>query len=338
MARPGLFRHRKFIRLARELGSEALAIGHLELIWHAAYESGEANIGKAADVEFLARWTGEPGRLARLLVECGFLEFSASQQMTDACQDGGLANEFASGLPGLAKPFASGLPGLANLANDFASDLLVHDLYDHAPDYVKRRAERERERRKQGKTLSQVRAEAGSKGGVSKAVKQAAGKCQAVANDCQSAGVANGATPTPAPAPAPTPIEEKNPPPTPPAKPGGERGRSRPEFPPIPPELDTLDFRTAWDEWLAHRRERRPQVSPRSAKLAFAELVPLGVQGAVRAIHHSIACGYQGIVPAPSANGPPPRAPPSGKSTADVLRERQAEMGRQRAAQQDESP
>jgi hypothetical protein len=41
----------------------------------------------------------------------------------------------------------------------------VHDLYDHAPEYVQRRMEREEKRRIKGQTISQLRSEAGKKGG-----------------------------------------------------------------------------------------------------------------------------------------------------------------------------
>ena len=39
MARIGLTRHRKFLRLAYRLRSPALALGHLEFMWEAAYEA-----------------------------------------------------------------------------------------------------------------------------------------------------------------------------------------------------------------------------------------------------------------------------------------------------------
>lgn len=74
MARPGLMRHRKFARLARLLGSEALGRGHLEILWDVGYENGDDLLGDAADVEHLARWSGESGLLAHALEESGFLD------------------------------------------------------------------------------------------------------------------------------------------------------------------------------------------------------------------------------------------------------------------------
>jgi hypothetical protein len=97
MARISLTRHRKFRRFARALGSPALALGTLELIWLVAYEAADPFIGTAADLEDAAGWSGAPGALAPLLVECGLLD-------------------------------AVGSDGFA-----------VHDLWQHAPDYVRLR-------------------------------------------------------------------------------------------------------------------------------------------------------------------------------------------------------
>jgi hypothetical protein len=74
MGRPGLTRHPKFARLSRLLGSEALARGHLELLWEVAYENGDDSLGDAGDVEYLAKWQGDAGKLAGMLVEAGFLD------------------------------------------------------------------------------------------------------------------------------------------------------------------------------------------------------------------------------------------------------------------------
>lgn len=80
MARPGLTKHRKFLRLARLLQSQIMAMGALELMWQRAYEHGP-DLGDPLDVEFGVGWTGEPGRLAAALVDAGFL---------DAAEDGTL--------------------------------------------------------------------------------------------------------------------------------------------------------------------------------------------------------------------------------------------------------
>ena len=50
MGRPGLSRHRKFARLARLVGGEAVARGSLELLWDVAYENGDEVLGDVGDV------------------------------------------------------------------------------------------------------------------------------------------------------------------------------------------------------------------------------------------------------------------------------------------------
>lgn len=113
MARPGLMRHRKFARLARLIGSDVLARGHLELLWEVAYENGDDQVGDAGDLEHLARWTGPAGALASALVESGFFDLEGDMYR-------------------------------------------VHDLWDHAPDYVRKRRHREVERQTKGATLKSV--------------------------------------------------------------------------------------------------------------------------------------------------------------------------------------
>lgn len=76
MARPTLFTHRKFRALTRILGSKALAVGTLELLWAVANDSGDALLGSAEDVEMAADWHGEPHALVDALVRCQFLDKS----------------------------------------------------------------------------------------------------------------------------------------------------------------------------------------------------------------------------------------------------------------------
>ena len=105
MARPSLFTHRKFTRLARLLGKRYRAVGVLEMVWAHAYQDGDDRLGTVEDLEFMVDWDGEPGECASALVESGFLDLV----------DG---------------------------------ELFVHDLFDHAPDYVMKRSHKETERRK----------------------------------------------------------------------------------------------------------------------------------------------------------------------------------------------
>src|SRR5688572_21354670 len=115
MARPSLKTHPKYktlIHLLRSLNvNEAQARGHLELLWEAAYESGDAVIGDDMVVEATASRHGEPGKLVHALSVCGGADRAG---FIERRPDGRWA---------------------------------VHDLFDHCPDYVKKRASRESERR-----------------------------------------------------------------------------------------------------------------------------------------------------------------------------------------------
>lgn len=196
MARPTLFGHRKLLRLARAVGSRALAIGHLEILWSGAYESGEPVLGDQVDVEGLAEWEGAPGALAQALLDAG-----------------------GPGRKGFLEVTAEGL-------------LAIHDFWDHAPDYVRRRAEREQKRQDEGKTLSDKRREA-ALARWSKEPSATATGMQTYATDCHlhATDMQTYATVFP-PAPAPAPAQEETTsalaPPTPPTgKPAAAPRRAR---------------------------------------------------------------------------------------------------------------
>lgn len=120
MARPTLFNHRKFIRLARLLGSRIIAAGVLELMWAPAYESGDDYLGTAQDLADRIGWTESPDVLASALESCGREE----------------------GTPGFIEKVQNG----TNDANA-ASRYIIHDLKHHAPAYVSDRAVKEQSRR-----------------------------------------------------------------------------------------------------------------------------------------------------------------------------------------------
>jgi hypothetical protein len=106
MAKPGFRNHRKFRRLVAALHiPEAHALGHVELLWSTTYETGSAYLGDEVDVELAAGWTGDPGALCSALLLCG----GKTQGLIEEVE-----------------------PGIYQ----------VHDLLDHAPDYVGDRAKR----------------------------------------------------------------------------------------------------------------------------------------------------------------------------------------------------
>ena len=63
----------------------------------------------------------------------------------------------------------------------------------------------------------------------------------------------------------------------------------------LPPCLESEEFRTAWAEWVQHKKEIRKKVTPTSAKKAIKALSKLGTQRAVAAIELSIEKGWVGI-------------------------------------------
>jgi hypothetical protein len=66
----------------------------------------------------------------------------------------------------------------------------------------------------------------------------------------------------------------------------------------FPFPLDTPEFKAAWGEWVAYRRERRlAALKPRSVIAQLAKLAAFGRDGAIDSIHESIAQNYQGLFP-----------------------------------------
>jgi hypothetical protein len=135
MARAGLTTHRKFQRLARLLDGvlpgmgATLARGALETMWEVCYEQADDYLGDADDVEIAAGWRGERGLLCRALLDAG----------------GAVAAGFIEQDPERA-------------------GLRVHDLWQHAPPYVKRKAADAAKRAAEGRSVSDARREAGRKG------------------------------------------------------------------------------------------------------------------------------------------------------------------------------
>jgi hypothetical protein len=118
MARTELRNNPKFKRLVRALGLPiAHTVGLLELMWHSCYESGNEVIGDADDVELAAEWTGEPGKLFKSLLDPG---------------------------AGRGAGFIEAVPNTPLYR--------VHDLRDHAPNYVQKKLDRRKNKELQAKT------------------------------------------------------------------------------------------------------------------------------------------------------------------------------------------
>lgn len=142
-------------------------VGLITLLWESCYETGDPYLGTAEDVELLAEWDGEHGSLTRALAECG------------------------SGGPGLIEP---------SVANP--EHWQVHDLWDHAPEYVQRRMRREIRRRQDGNAFHREHVAAGRMGGRSTASRrQMDGGGRSMVGQCPVTDRTVTATPAPAPAP-----------------------------------------------------------------------------------------------------------------------------------------
>ena len=169
MARPGLEKNPKFRNLLRLLGEPRSHVrGYLDCLWDAAYENGNPVIGDAKLIEATADYPGEPGKLCAALLECG-----GTSQV-----------------------------GFIEPVDGESGRFQIHDLYDHAPEYVKRRMEREMEREAKGVTLKELRATAGRLGGSKR--KQTADTC--LANGSKRKQTAQ------LPLPLPLPLPKKKPP------------------------------------------------------------------------------------------------------------------------------
>lgn len=85
------------------------------MIWESCYESGDDYLGTAADIDHLIDWSGDSGVVAAALVDAG-------------------------------RPEGHGFIEPLGADGEQGTRFRVHDLWHHAPDYVRKRRERELER------------------------------------------------------------------------------------------------------------------------------------------------------------------------------------------------
>jgi hypothetical protein len=216
-----------------------------------------AYLGDADDVEAAAQWTGEPGELARALLVAG----------------------------------GAGSSGFIDELPDWPGHFECHDLYDHAPEYVRKRFDREEARKAMGLSIREQRAAAGRASGEKR--RQMADACrQAEANGEQTAIMwsTDGTTPSPSPSPspstdskesacAPVPLGLVLEPEPPRVKPARKPAAPKPPKPAVPSgpngylpeELRPL----FWETWKIFPGERATNAT-QGAK-AFAEAVASGL-------------------------------------------------------------
>jgi hypothetical protein len=72
----------------------------------------------------------------------------------------------------------------------------------------------------------------------------------------------------------------------------------------LPPELDCPDLRSAWNDFVAYRKERKKPVTPTTAKILFNRMKAWGADTSADALRDSIANGWQGVFPPKESNRP----------------------------------
>jgi hypothetical protein len=96
-----------------------------------------------------------------------------------------------------------------------------------------------------------------------------------------------------------------------------KRSKSSPiQLQPIPTELDTPAFRTAWGEWIQHREEKGVSLTQSAASKQLKKVAAWGEARAVAAIDYSIFKNWQGIFEEQGNVSPPEQIAPSTTKTA----------------------
>jgi hypothetical protein len=72
----------------------------------------------------------------------------------------------------------------------------------------------------------------------------------------------------------------------------------------LPHELDCPDLRSAWNDFVDYRKERKKPVTPTTAKILFNRMKAWGADTSADALRDSIANGWQGVFPPKESNRP----------------------------------
>lgn len=82
-----------------------------------------------------------------------------------------------------------------------------------------------------------------------------------------------------------------------------EKRKRREEFPPLPPQLDTDEFRATWAAWEQYRKEIRKTLTPSTRVKQLKLLEPLGATVAIETINRTIQNGWIGLFPEEKKRG-----------------------------------
>ena len=78
----------------------------------------------------------------------------------------------------------------------------------------------------------------------------------------------------------------------------GKRKKGKESAWPVPEELNTPEFREAWDAYLAMRKENKwATLKPSSLKARFKEFKEHGIEESIRALEESVRQGWRGVFP-----------------------------------------
>lgn len=72
-------------------------------------------------------------------------------------------------------------------------------------------------------------------------------------------------------------------------------GRKQPAAVELPANLQTPDFRAAWDRWQQHRREKKSPLTPTSTRQQLKQMTAWGPARSIEAIDNSILNGWTGL-------------------------------------------
>ena len=162
----------------------------------------------------------------------------------------------------------------------------IHDFWDHAPEYVWKRFQREEGRKRQYAPRSRQRT------ARFRAKADLGGPNPTKSDDKRLMPPLSDLGTPPSPSPSPTPRKKKKPP----LPPQGGEGLFHPEEN-IPEGLKTPEFLAAWGRWHRYRVEIRHPLKPTTVEAQLKLLASWGAAAAVASIERSIANSWRGLFP-----------------------------------------
>lgn len=228
----------------------------------------------------LKRLLGEPTPHVMGYLECMWLRGyqTGSPYLGDAADVEGAAE-----YPGEVGKFARAASESGFIDQDDDGNYSIHDLWDHAPNYVKKRMSRlgTAPDDSQTGTKTPKRRPRGTKKAKNVPTRT---DLDATRPDLDSNSGHHGAQ-----------RREKREERVEKKEERQDQDQGNPTDPAMPVPLDTARFRDAWKKWERHRREIKAPLKPTQADSQLAKLATEGETAAVGRIERSIANGWQGL-------------------------------------------